>query len=84
MPHHAISVSTTTPLQGWSKHQSADPNPDLQVFAPGEVDALVKEAQVAKAPVSCDAGTIERARIAVEAGVDAFEHAYFADRAHDE
>lgn len=62
-------------------HPPADPNPDLLVFAREEVEALVREAKMGKAPVVCHAGTIEGAFIAVEAGVDTLEHAYFANRA---
>ncbi|KIW79390.1 hypothetical protein Z517_06002 [Fonsecaea pedrosoi CBS 271.37] len=61
-------------------HPPADPNPDLLVFAKDEVEALVQEAAMGKAPVACHAGTIEGARIAIEAGVHTLEHAYFADR----
>jgi imidazolonepropionase-like amidohydrolase len=61
-------------------HPPADPNPDLLVFAQEEVEALVSEAKMGKAPVVCHAGTIEGAMIAVRAGVHTIEHAYFADR----
>jgi imidazolonepropionase-like amidohydrolase len=62
-------------------HPPADPNPDLLVFAKEEVEALVNEAKMGKAPVACHAGTIEGATIAVTAGVHTLEHAYYADRA---
>lgn len=61
-------------------HPPEDPNPDLLVFGRDEVEALVKEARMGKAPVACHAGTIEGAMIAVEAGVDTIEHAYFANK----
>ncbi len=61
-------------------HPPDDPNPDLLVFAREEVEALVSEAKMGKAPVACHAGTIEGATIAVRAGVHTIEHAYFADR----
>ncbi|KAL6248225.1 hypothetical protein RBB50_004480 [Rhinocladiella similis] len=61
-------------------HPPAEPNPDLLVFAREEVEALVQEAKMGKAPVVCHAGTIEGALIAVNAGVHTIEHAYFANR----
>jgi imidazolonepropionase-like amidohydrolase len=62
-------------------HSPANPNPDLLVFAKEEVEALVREAKMGKAPVACHVGTIEDATIAVNAGVHTLEHAYYADRA---
>ncbi|KAH8646259.1 amidohydrolase [Xylariales sp. PMI_506] len=61
-------------------HPPANPNPDVLVFAQEEMDAIVKEAKMAKAPVACHAGTIEGAMMAVKAGVTTIEHAYFANR----
>lgn len=61
-------------------HPPADPNPDLLVFAQEEVEALVSEAKMGKAPVACHAGTIEGATIAIKAGVHTLEHAYYADK----
>ncbi|EXJ79496.1 hypothetical protein A1O1_08760 [Capronia coronata CBS 617.96] len=60
-------------------HPPKDPNPDILVFAQEEMDMIVKEAAMAKAPVACHAGTIEGATMAVKAGVATIEHAYFAN-----
>lgn len=60
-------------------HPPKDPNPDYLVFHQEEVDALVKEANLAQIPVVCHAGTIEGARMAIKAGVISIEHAYFAN-----
>ncbi|EXJ92793.1 hypothetical protein A1O3_01346 [Capronia epimyces CBS 606.96] len=60
-------------------HPPADPNPDIVVFAQEEMDMIVKEAALAKAPVVCHAGTIEGALMAVRAGVATLEHAYYAN-----
>ncbi|CAK7199580.1 hypothetical protein SEUCBS139899_002261 [Sporothrix eucalyptigena] len=60
-------------------HPPADPNPDIVVFAQEEMDAIVREAKLGRAPVACHAGTIEGAKMAVAAGVHTIEHAYFAD-----
>ena len=62
-----------------AKHPPENPNPDYLVFAQEEIDMLVKEAKLAKAPVACHAGTIEGALMAVNAGVNTIEHAYFAN-----
>ncbi|KIV79194.1 hypothetical protein PV11_06766 [Exophiala sideris] len=62
-----------------SLHPPKDPNPDYLVFAQEEVEAIVKEAAMAKMPVVCHAGTIEGAIMAVKAGVATIEHAYFAN-----
>ncbi|QKX58679.1 uncharacterized protein TRUGW13939_05806 [Talaromyces rugulosus] len=62
------------------QHPPADPNPDILVFAQEEMDMIVKEAKMGRAPVACHAGTIEGAIMAVKAGVDSIEHAYFANR----
>ncbi|RDL41622.1 Uncharacterized protein BP5553_01601 [Venustampulla echinocandica] len=60
-------------------HLPEDPNPDVLVFAQEEVNMIIKEARLAKAPVACHAGTIEGAMMAVEAGVNTLEHCYFAN-----
>lgn len=62
-------------------HPPADPNPDIVVFAQEEMDAIVREATLGRAPVACHAGTIEGAQMAVAAGVHTIEHAYYADEA---
>ncbi|KAJ5812674.1 amidohydrolase domain-containing protein [Penicillium riverlandense] len=61
-------------------HPPANPNPDLLVFAQEEMDMIVKEAKIGQAPVACHAGTIEGAIMAVKAGVNSIEHAYFANQ----
>ncbi|EXJ83386.1 hypothetical protein A1O1_07008 [Capronia coronata CBS 617.96] len=58
-------------------HPPKDPNPDYMVFSPEEMDAIVKEAALARCPVSAHACTLEGALAAVEAGVDTIEHVYF-------
>jgi imidazolonepropionase-like amidohydrolase len=60
-------------------HPPADPNPDVLVFAQEEMDMIVKEAQMGKAPIACHAGTIEGAIMAVKAGVNSIEHAYYGN-----
>lgn len=60
-------------------HPPQDPNPDILVFAQEEMDMIVQEARMGKAPVACHAGTIDGALMAVKAGVDSIEHGYFAD-----
>lgn len=62
-------------------HPPAEPNPDIVVFQQEEMDALVREARLARAPVACHAGTIEGAMMAVKAGVHTIEHAYYANEA---
>ncbi|KUJ13381.1 uncharacterized protein LY89DRAFT_709195 [Mollisia scopiformis] len=61
-------------------HHPANPNPDVIVFAQEEMDMLVKEAKLAGAPVACHAGTLEGALMAVRAGVDTIEHAYYGNQ----
>lgn len=60
-------------------HPPEQPNPDVLVFAQEEMDMIVKEAKMGQAPVACHAGTLEGAIMAVKAGVNTIEHAYFAD-----
>ncbi len=60
-------------------HPPENPNPDYLVFHQEEVDALVKEANLAKVPVVCHAGTVEGAQIAINAGVMSIEHGYIAN-----
>lgn len=62
-----------------SLHPPKDPNPDILVFSREEMEAIVKEAKLAQAPVACHAGLIEGAIMAVKAGVATIEHAYFAN-----
>jgi imidazolonepropionase-like amidohydrolase len=60
-------------------HPPEQPNPDIQVFDQEEMDAIVREAKLAKCPVACHAGTIDGAVCAARAGVDTIEHGYFAN-----
>jgi len=60
------------------KHLPEDPNPDVLLFAQDKMDMIVSEAKLARAPVACHAGTVEGAMMAVRAGVNTIEHAYFA------
>ena len=60
-------------------HPPSQPNPDVIVFDQKEMNAIVKEAKMGEAPVACHAGTIDGAIMAVKAGVDTIEHAYFAN-----
>jgi len=55
------------------------PNPDVLVFDQAEMDMIVHEAKLAKAPVACHAGTLEGALMAINAGTHTLEHGYFAD-----
>lgn len=61
-------------------HPPENPNPDILVFAQEEMDMIVREAKMGLAPVSCHAGTVEGAIMAVKAGVTSIEHAYFANQ----
>lgn len=60
-------------------HPPAEPNPDVQVFDQEEMDMIVHEANLAKCPVACHAGTIDGAKCAVQAGAHTLEHGYFAN-----
>lgn len=60
-------------------HPPKDTNPDVLVFAQEEMDMIVREAKMGQAPVACHAGTIEGCMMAVKAGVNSIEHAYFAN-----
>lgn len=58
-------------------HPPEDPNPDYMVFSQEEMDAIVKEAALARCPVVAHCCTLEGALAAVEAGVNTIEHVYF-------
>lgn len=59
-------------------HPPKDPNPDYMVFSQEEMDMIVKEAALARCPVSAHCCTLEGALGAIEAGVHTLEHVYFA------
>lgn len=59
-------------------HPPKDPNPDYMVFSQEEMNMIVKEAALARAPVSAHCCTLEGAMGAIEAGVHTLEHVYFA------
>jgi imidazolonepropionase-like amidohydrolase len=59
-------------------HPPKDPNPDYMVFSQEEMNMIVKEAALARCPVSAHCCTLEGALAAIEAGVNTIEHAYFA------
>jgi imidazolonepropionase-like amidohydrolase len=59
-------------------HPPKEPNPDYLVFSQEEVDMIVKEAALARCPVSAHCCTLEGALRAIEAGVNTLEHVYFA------
>lgn len=54
------------------------PNPDYMVFEQEEMDAIVREARLAKCPVAAHCGTIEAGLGAARAGATTIEHSYFA------
>jgi imidazolonepropionase-like amidohydrolase len=58
-------------------HPPKEPNPDYMVFSQEEMDVIVEEARMARAPVSAHRCTLEGAMAAIKAGVDTLEHAYF-------
>ncbi|PCG88896.1 Amidohydrolase 1 [Penicillium occitanis (nom. inval.)] len=58
-------------------HPPKEPNPDYMVFSQDEMDMIVREAALARAPVSAHCCTLEGAMAAIEAGVNTLEHAYF-------
>ncbi|KAM5343719.1 hypothetical protein ACJ41O_012256 [Fusarium nematophilum] len=58
-------------------HPPREPNPDYLVFSQEEMNMIVKEAAMARAPVSAHCCTLEGALGAVEAGVNTLEHVYF-------
>ncbi|KAL2833336.1 hypothetical protein BDW59DRAFT_138488 [Aspergillus cavernicola] len=55
-----------------------EPNPDYMVFSQEEMDMIVAEAGLARAPVSAHCCTLEGALAAIRAGVNTLEHVYFA------
>ncbi|WVQ96381.1 hypothetical protein IAU59_003486 [Kwoniella sp. CBS 9459] len=57
------------------KFQPADPNPDLVVFQDEEMDAIVAEANLARAPTVAHADSHEGVLAAARAGVLSIEHA---------
>ncbi|CAG9942480.1 unnamed protein product [Clonostachys rosea f. rosea IK726] len=59
-------------------HPPKDPNPDYMVFSQEEMDMIVREAALARCPVSAHCCTLEGALGAIEAGVNTLEHVYFA------
>lgn len=59
-------------------HPPKEPNPDYMVFSQEEVDMIVKEAALARCPVSAHCCTLEGALRAIQAGVNTLEHAYYA------
>lgn len=59
-------------------HPPKEPNPDYMVFSQEEMNMIVKEAKLARAPVSAHCCTLEGALGAIEAGVNTLEHVYFA------
>lgn len=59
-------------------HPPAQPNPDVMVFEQEEMDAIVREARLAKCPVAVHSGTVEGGLAAVRAGATTIEHSYFA------
>ncbi|CAI0647285.1 unnamed protein product [Colletotrichum noveboracense] len=54
-----------------------EPNPDYLVFSQEEMDMIVKEAELAGAPVSAHCCTLKGAMAAIQAGVNTIEHVYF-------
>ncbi|KAK1849538.1 amidohydrolase [Colletotrichum chrysophilum] len=58
-------------------HPPKEPNPDYLVFSQEEMNMIVKEAELAGAPVSAHCCTLKGALAAIEAGVNTIEHVYF-------
>lgn len=58
-------------------HPPAEPNPDEMVFSQEEMDVIVREANMARAPAVAHCCTLKGALGAVEAGVTSIEHVYF-------
>ncbi|KAF5489949.1 hypothetical protein CGCS363_v012601 [Colletotrichum siamense] len=58
-------------------HPPKEPNPDYLVFSHEEMNMIVKEAELAGAPVSAHCCTLKGALAAIEAGVNTIEHVYF-------
>lgn len=59
-------------------HPPKEPNPDYMVFSQEEMNMIVREAALARCPVSAHCCSLEGALAAIEAGVNTIEHAYFA------
>ncbi|OMP87534.1 hypothetical protein BK809_0007621 [Diplodia seriata] len=53
------------------------PNPDVLVFEGEEMEAIVREARLARCPVAAHCGTVEAGLAAVRAGATTVEHGYF-------
>ncbi|RSL86261.1 hypothetical protein CEP51_002918 [Fusarium floridanum] len=58
-------------------HPPKEPNPDYLVFSQDEMNMIVAEAALARAPVSAHCCTLEGALGAIEAGANTLEHVYF-------
>ncbi|KAF4819807.1 hypothetical protein CGCTS75_v011514 [Colletotrichum tropicale] len=58
-------------------HPPKEPNPDYLLFSQEEMNMIVKEAELAGAPVSAHCCTLKGALAAIEAGVNTIEHVYF-------
>lgn len=56
-----------------------DPNPDIPIMDQDEMQTIVREAYLARAPVACHAKTWEGIKMAVEAGVLTIEHGNWVD-----
>ncbi|RFU28994.1 hypothetical protein B7463_g7336, partial [Scytalidium lignicola] len=67
------------PYIGGMKVPPAEPNPDVMVFDREEMDMIVRESTLAKAPVACHAKTYEGVKMAVEAGALTIEHGYYVN-----
>jgi imidazolonepropionase-like amidohydrolase len=64
------------PYVGSVEFPPSDPNPQVLLFSQAEMDAIVREAQLARLPVACHAGTRDGAMMAVRAGVTSIEHCF--------
>lgn len=56
-----------------------EPNPDIPIVDLDEMQTIVREAYLARAPVACHAKTWEGIKMAVEAGVQTIEHGNWVD-----
>ncbi|KAF2673360.1 amidohydrolase [Microthyrium microscopicum] len=52
-------------------------NPNIVLFTQEEMDVMVQEARVSKAPIAAHAGSPEAVIMAAKAGVDTIEHGYY-------
>lgn len=67
------------PYIGGMKFSVPEPNPDIPILDQDEMQTIVREAYLARAPVACHAKTWEGIKMAIEAGVLSIEHGNWID-----